>query len=247
MFEKYGNVAYISLPKFKSGTIKRFAFVEFEDEASAKKIVEVKLINSVINSYQCLFMYILIPMKNKLILLILFQEHKKQHEEPKILPENLQSIITFNEDENKKDMCESDDSVNLVRKRKHSINTNYVKEKKMKKEVLQVSSLGVKNNKKKKKRDKNKKSDIENEKKESSFEISDNENNQKATLNEQLDSSIGKSEEIMPSDDDNKTCNIESNNVDGLIKKKKRKRNKGKKGKSNINATITPGLRIMSK
>lgn len=144
-------------------------------------------------------------------------------------------------------MSESDDSVNLVRKRKHSMNDNYVKEKKLKKEMPQVSSLGIKNNKKKKKKDKNKKSDIENEKKESSFEISDNENNQKDTLNEQLDSSIEKSEEIIPSDDDNKTFNIESNNVDGLIKKKKRKRNKGKKGKSNINATITPGLRIMSK
>lgn len=45
MFEKYGNVAYISLPKFKSGTIKRFAFVEFENEASAKKVVEVNGIN----------------------------------------------------------------------------------------------------------------------------------------------------------------------------------------------------------
>lgn len=43
MFEKYGSVAYISLPKFKSGTIKRFAFVEFNDEESAKKVLEVKL------------------------------------------------------------------------------------------------------------------------------------------------------------------------------------------------------------
>lgn len=42
MFEKYGSVAYISLPKFKSGTIKRFAFVEFNDEESAKKVLEVK-------------------------------------------------------------------------------------------------------------------------------------------------------------------------------------------------------------
>lgn len=42
MFEKYGSVAYISLPKFKSGTIKRFAFVEFHDEESAKKVLEVK-------------------------------------------------------------------------------------------------------------------------------------------------------------------------------------------------------------
>lgn len=58
MFEKYGNVAYISLPKFKSGTIKRFAFVEFENEASAKKIVEVKLINSVIYSYKSVYLSI---------------------------------------------------------------------------------------------------------------------------------------------------------------------------------------------
>ncbi|VVC43542.1 La protein, RNA-binding domain,La-type HTH domain,LARP7, RNA recognition motif 1,Lupus La [Cinara cedri] len=209
MFEKYGNVAYISLPKFKSGTIKRFAFVEFEDEESAKKVVE---------------------------------EHKKQHEEPKILPEDLQSIITFNEDENKKDTG----IINLERKRKHSINNDSVKDKKMKKEVPKVSALGNKNNKKKKKKDKNKKNNMENEQKESSFEISDNENNQKALLNEQLDSSIEKSDEIMPSDDDKKKCN-ESNDVDSLIKKKKRKRNKGKKGKSNINTTITPSLRIMSK
>lgn len=42
MFEKYGNVAYISLPKFKSGNIKRFAFVEFESEESVGKVLEVK-------------------------------------------------------------------------------------------------------------------------------------------------------------------------------------------------------------
>jgi len=68
IFEKYGNVAYISLPKFKSGTIKRFAFVEFDNEESTNKVLE---------------------------------EHKKLHEESKILPEELQSIITFNEDEKK--------------------------------------------------------------------------------------------------------------------------------------------------
>lgn len=44
MFEKYGNIAYISLPKFKSGTIKRFAFVEFENEECANKVLEVKFI-----------------------------------------------------------------------------------------------------------------------------------------------------------------------------------------------------------
>lgn len=43
MFEKYGSVAYISLPKFKSGTIKRFAFIEFDNEESAIKVLEVKL------------------------------------------------------------------------------------------------------------------------------------------------------------------------------------------------------------
>lgn len=42
MFEKYGNVVYVSLPKFKSGTIKRFAFVEFDNEESANKVLEVK-------------------------------------------------------------------------------------------------------------------------------------------------------------------------------------------------------------
>lgn len=42
MFEKYGSVAYVSLPKFKSGAIKRFAFVEFNTEESAKKVLEVK-------------------------------------------------------------------------------------------------------------------------------------------------------------------------------------------------------------
>lgn len=42
IFEKYGSVAYISLPKFKSGAIKRFAFVEFINEESAKNVIEVK-------------------------------------------------------------------------------------------------------------------------------------------------------------------------------------------------------------
>lgn len=40
-FEKYGTVAYVSLPTFKSGNIKRFAFVEFENEESVKTILEV--------------------------------------------------------------------------------------------------------------------------------------------------------------------------------------------------------------
>lgn len=50
MFEKYGSVAYISLPKFKSGTIKRFAFVEFSNEESAKNVIEVQFIFTLIKS-----------------------------------------------------------------------------------------------------------------------------------------------------------------------------------------------------
>lgn len=45
-FDKYGNVAYVSLPKFKSGTIKRFAFVEFENEESANKVLEVNFFSA---------------------------------------------------------------------------------------------------------------------------------------------------------------------------------------------------------
>jgi len=216
MFEKYGSVAYVSLPKFKSGTIKRFAFVEFDNEESANKVLE---------------------------------EYKKLHEESKILPEELQSIITFNEEENnegRKDAHESNDNVNLVKKRKHSNSVEGVKEKKMKKETLKVSSTAVKNNinSKKKKKDKHKKSDMDSEQKNSSIEISDGENNQRAIFDESLDSSLEKSEEIMPSDE-NKDTNIESNN-DTLVIKKKRKRNKGKKVKSDA-TTTTPELRIMSK
>lgn len=86
---------------------------------------------------------------------------------------------------------------------------------------------------------------MDSEQKNSSFEMSDTEKNQRTTLNESVDSSIEKLDEIMPSDDDKKDSNVESNNED-LIIKKKRKRNKGKKVK--LEATITsPGLRIMSK
>ncbi|XP_001949188.2 la-related protein 7 [Acyrthosiphon pisum] len=211
MFEKYGNVAYISLPKFKSGTIKRFAFIEFDDEESAIKVLK---------------------------------EYKKLHEESKILPEELQSIITFKEDEDKKDTKESTDNVNLSKKRKHSVSIEDVKEKKIKTETPQVSCSGIKNNKKKKKKDKTKKSDLDGEQKNSSFEISDSENNQK-TLIENLDTSISKPEEIITSDDDKREINIEPNSTDSNIKKK-RKRNKGKKVKLDTNLT-SPVLRIMSK
>lgn len=114
----------------------------------------------------------------------------------------------------------------------------------MKTETPQVSCSGIKNNKKKKKKDKTKRSDLDVEQKNSSFEISDSENNQK-TLIENLDISISKPEEIITSDDDKREINIEPNNTDSNIKKK-RKRNKGKKVKLDTNLT-SPALRIMSK
>ncbi|XP_060841502.1 la-related protein 7 [Rhopalosiphum padi] len=210
MFEKYGSVAYISLPKFKSGIIKRFAFIEFDNEESAIKVLE---------------------------------EYKKLHEVSKILPEELQSIITFKEDEDKKDTDESTDNVNLLKKRKHSISIEGV-EKKMKKETPQVSCSGIKNNKKKKKKDKNKKNDLDDEQKNSSFEISDSENNQRALI-ENIDTNISKPAETITSDDDKREISIDPNNTDSIIKKK-RKRNKGKKVKLDTNLT-SPVLRIMSK
>jgi hypothetical protein len=120
-----------------------------------------------------------------------------------------------------------------------------VKEKKIKKEIIKVSSTGIKNNKKKKKKDKHRKSDLDSEQKNSSFEISDCENNQRTILNESVDSSIEKPIDIMPSDDVKKDSNIEINNEDSTVKKK-RKRNKGKKVKLEANIS-SPGLRIMSK
>jgi len=131
-----------------------------------------------------------------------------------------------------------------LKKRKHSVSIEDVKEKKMKTETPQVSCSGIKNNKKKKKKDKTKRSDLDVEQKNSSFEISDSENNQK-TLIENLDISISKPEEIITSDDDKREINIEPNNTDSNIKKK-RKRNKGKKVKLDTNLT-SPALRIMSK
>ncbi|XP_025199852.1 la-related protein 7 [Melanaphis sacchari] len=209
MFEKYGSVAYISLPKFKSGIIKRFAFIEFDNEESAIKVLE---------------------------------EYKKSHEVSKILPEELQSIITFNEDEDK-DTDKSTNNVNLSKKRKHSISIEGV-EKKMKKETPQISCSGIKNSKKKKKKDKNKKCDFDDEQKNSSFEISDSENNQRALI-ENIDTIISKSSEKIISDDDKREKSIEPNNTDSVIKKK-RKRNKGKKLKLDTTST-SPALRIMSK
>lgn len=143
-----------------------------------------------------------------------------------------------------------------------------MKDKKIKIEIPKISSvspIGNKNKKKKKKKDKHQKSE-DSEQQNSSFEISDGENNQKVLLNEHYDSSIIKSEKIIPSDDIKKESmdssivkpeetipiddikkenNVEFNN-DNSIVKKKRKRNKGKKTKSETNLT-TPGLRIMSK
>lgn len=161
----------------------------------------------------------------------------------------MQSIITFkedekNEDEEKKNTNESIDNLHLVNKRKRSNSNEGVKEKKIKKETLKVVSLVAnKNNKKKKKKDKHKKSDIDSEQKNSSFEISDSENNLRTMINENIDSSIEKSVEIMSSDDVTTERNIESNND---CSKKKRKRNKGKKVKSDTNITSSE-LRIMSK
>lgn len=132
----------------------------------------------------------------------------------------------------------------MSKKRKHSVSKEDVKEKKIKTETPQVSCSGIKNNKKKKKKDKTKKSDLDGEQKNSSFEISDSENNQK-TLIENLDISISKPKEIITSDDDKREINIEPNNTDSNIKKK-RKRNKGKKVKLDTNLT-SPVLRIMSK
>lgn len=39
-FKQFGNVAYVSLPKYRtSGRIKEFAFVEFEDKSSVEKCI----------------------------------------------------------------------------------------------------------------------------------------------------------------------------------------------------------------
>jgi len=158
----------------------------------------------------------------------------------------LQSIITFNEDENNesgKNTHESTDNVNLMKKRKRSNSIEGIKERKSKK--MNSATIKTVNNRQKKKKDKHKKSDMYSGQKNFWIELSDSENNPRVTLNESLDFSIEKSEEIMPSEDDKKETNIESNNDDSIVKKK-RKRNKGKKGKSDVTIN-TPGLRIMSK
>lgn len=172
-----------------------------------------------------------------------FQEYKKLHAVSKILPEELQSIITFKEDEDKNVIDESTNDDNLLKKRKHSITIEGV-EKKIKKKTPQVSCSEIKNIKKKKKKDKNKKSDLDDEQKNSSFEISDSENNQRALI-ENVDTSTSKLAEAITSDDDKKDLSIELNNTESIIKKK-RKRNKGKKVKLDTNLT-SPVLRIMSK
>lgn len=42
MFNKCGNVVYVSIPRYKSsGDSKGFAFVEFETQAQAQKAIEV--------------------------------------------------------------------------------------------------------------------------------------------------------------------------------------------------------------
>lgn len=115
----------------------------------------------------------------------------------------------------------------------------------MKKNIPKAnSSVGIKNNKKKKK-DKHKKNDTDNEQINSSFEISDCENNQ-GVESENLDSSIEKSEDFISKEDDKKESNIELNSED-TVAKKKRKRNKGKKVKLETDISTASGLRIMSK
>lgn len=141
----------------------------------------------------------------------------------------MQSIITFKEDEQvqnedkHKKVVGSTDKYNLVKKRKHSSSSDDVTEKKVKKEILKVNSVQIKKNK----------------------NDEHNDNNEKNTLIENLNSQLEKSESIVPIDDNKNETIIVSNNIDSNIKKK-RKRNKGKKVKSDATINI-PGLRIMSK
>lgn len=155
----------------------------------------------------------------------------------------MQSIITFKEDdkvdnEDKHNNVDGSTEINnLVKKRKLSISSDGVAEKKVKKEILKVNSTDVKKNIKDKHN-----SNIENGQNNFILKTSDNEKNEKNTLIEKLDSHIKKSESI--SNDKNETI-IVPDNVDSNIKKK-RKRNKGKKVKLDTTINV-PGLRIMSK
>jgi La-related protein 7 len=43
VFSRFGNVTYVSLPKYKStGQIKGFAFIEFDEEQGALNSIKVK-------------------------------------------------------------------------------------------------------------------------------------------------------------------------------------------------------------
>ncbi|XP_050541005.1 la-related protein 7 [Daktulosphaira vitifoliae] len=207
-FEKYGNVAYVSLPKFKSGNIKRFAFVEFENEDSVKQILE---------------------------------EFQKINEDSKILPEQLQSIISFNEGDKE---C-ADETSTIPCKRKFSDDQNGIKEKKMKYESLKINATGNKSvSKKKKKKEKSKKNSMDsNNKIENS--INDNESLQKIVLSD--NSTIEKTDdEVTASEEDINQSNDITNDTKEDLAKKKRKRNKGKKVKSHSCLSLQE-IRIMSK
>lgn len=53
-FQQFGNVAYVSLPRYRtSGRIKEFAFIEFEDKSSVVKCIEAfRQFNAVIGDTQ---------------------------------------------------------------------------------------------------------------------------------------------------------------------------------------------------
>lgn len=104
----------------------------------------------------------------------------------------------------------SNDNVNSIKKRKHSISTEGVKEKKIKKETHKISPIGNKN---KKKKNKHKKDDVDGDQKNSSYEINDNESNQKDFLNDNVDSSIVKSKNISPNNKIKKVNNIQLNDA----------------------------------